>query len=91
MQWQSRAQVKLRQLTEEIGTKNTALLLEKEALIQTNRTLKRQMVRRTAGLLESERKLSTLMKNLPGMAFRCHNDPIWTMVFASEGCLSLTG
>ena len=40
---------------------------------------------------ESERKYSTLLANLPGMAFRCKSDPDWTMELASAGCLGLTG
>ncbi|RJX33656.1 MAG: PAS domain S-box protein [Desulfurivibrio sp.] len=40
---------------------------------------------------ESERQLSTLMTNLPGMAYRRSNDPQWTMVFVSNGSLALTG
>ena len=42
-------------------------------------------------LRESERMLSTLIGNLPGMAYRCLNDENWTMEFISEGCYELTG
>ncbi|MCG3110934.1 MAG: EAL domain-containing protein [Candidatus Manganitrophus sp. SB1] len=42
-------------------------------------------------LRESQRVLSTLMGNLPGMAYRCKYDPDRTMEFASEGALELTG
>ncbi|HPC95002.1 MAG TPA: PAS domain S-box protein [Sedimentisphaerales bacterium] len=42
-------------------------------------------------LRESERKLSTLMANLPGMAYRCLADDQWTMLFVSQGCAALTG
>lgn len=42
-------------------------------------------------LREKERALSTLMSNLPGLAYRCRNDTHRTMEFLSEGCLALTG
>ncbi|KAA3615349.1 MAG: PAS domain S-box protein [Calditrichaeota bacterium] len=42
-------------------------------------------------LRESERQLSTLMNNLPGIAYRCRNDSNWTMQFISSGCQELTG
>lgn len=42
-------------------------------------------------LAESQRKIATLMSNLPGMAYQCLNDPRWTMLVVSEGCYELTG
>ncbi|MFZ4414009.1 MAG: PAS domain S-box protein, partial [Bacteroidales bacterium] len=41
-------------------------------------------------LKESERKLSTLMNNLQGMAYSCLNDKDWTIKFVNEGSFNLT-
>lgn len=42
--------------------------------------------------LESQRFLSTLISNLPGYVYRCHEeDGIWCTQFASEGIYELTG
>jgi PAS domain S-box-containing protein len=38
-----------------------------------------------------ERFFSTLLKNLPGMAYRFANDGRWSMEYVSEGALNLTG
>lgn len=51
----------------------------------------RLLQRAEQALRENQRMLATLMSNLPGMAFRCRNDPDWTMEFISDGCLALTG
>ncbi|WNG49783.1 PAS domain-containing protein [Archangium minus] len=40
---------------------------------------------------ESERVLSTLLGNLPGMAYRCHNAPGFPLSYASPKALELTG
>jgi PAS domain S-box-containing protein len=42
-------------------------------------------------LTKSEKKLATLISNLPGFVYRCKNDRNWTMEFLSDGCLSVTG
>ncbi|MCP4042829.1 MAG: PAS domain S-box protein [Gammaproteobacteria bacterium] len=42
-------------------------------------------------LRESERKLSTLISSLPGMAYRSANQKDWPLQFASDGALALTG
>ncbi len=41
---------------------------------------------------ESQRRMETLISNLPGMAFRCRNNsPEFTMEFVSEGLTDITG
>ncbi|HSW44428.1 MAG TPA: CHASE4 domain-containing protein [Phycisphaerae bacterium] len=40
---------------------------------------------------ESRRAMTTLMSNLPGMAYRCLNRPDWPMQIISQGCNQLTG
>jgi len=42
-------------------------------------------------LRESEKKLSTLINNLSGIAYRCKSDDQRTMSYLSDGCLALTG
>ncbi len=42
-------------------------------------------------LQESQRKLNTLINNLPGMVYRFKGDAIWSMDFVSDKSLILTG
>lgn len=50
-----------------------------------------ERVRAEQVIRENERRLSTLLANLPGMAYQCLYDEQWTMKFVSNGCLNLTG
>ncbi len=77
--------------TRELETKNLALKSARATLARQNRHLEQLVAQRTATLSESQRTLSTLMSNLPGMAYRSRNDRNWSMLFVSEGCFSLTG
>jgi PAS domain S-box-containing protein len=47
--------------------------------------------RKERELINRERELSNLLKNLPGMVYRCRNDKEWTMFFVSQGSFDLTG
>ncbi len=42
-------------------------------------------------LRESRRFLKSILSNIPGMVFRCHNSPDWRMDFVSPGSRDLTG
>ena len=42
-------------------------------------------------LLQQRRQLETLLGNLPGMAYKCDNEPLRGMHFVSQGCKALTG
>ncbi|WP_167768478.1 PAS domain S-box protein [Haloarcula amylovorans] len=47
--------------------------------------------RTEAELRERNRMFSTLVDNLPGIAYRCENERGWPMSFVSAGCSDLTG
>jgi two-component system, sensor histidine kinase and response regulator len=42
-------------------------------------------------LSETERMLSTVVSHIPGVVYRCKNDPDWTMEYLSNGIGELTG
>lgn len=40
---------------------------------------------------EDRLDLHSLLSCLPGMVFRCQNDPDWSMLYVSDGCFDVTG
>lgn len=70
------------------------LELRKRALSRVNAELYSEIGERHTAetrLRETQRALATLVANLPGVAYRCANEPDWPMEFISEGCAALTG
>ncbi|WP_316978587.1 ATP-binding protein [Shumkonia mesophila] len=63
-------------------------VLRRELADAGNRRRRREA---EAALAEKERRLSTLMDNLPGMVFRAGIGPDLPMEFVSEGCREITG
>lgn len=63
----------------------------KNILSDYNQTLEAQVAERTAAVQESERRLSTLLANLPGYVYRVANDRNYTPEFISAGVFSVTG
>lgn len=50
-----------------------------------------ERLRLIAGLREQERMLANAFDNIPGMYYRCLNDPQWSLELVSDNCLALTG
>jgi PAS domain S-box-containing protein len=69
---------------------NRVILNDKTYLLAMERDITAERKAESA-LRESERRLSLLMKNLQGMAYRCDNDQDWNFKFVSGGALDLTG
>jgi PAS domain S-box-containing protein len=71
-------------LQKEVGTEQYEVL--------ANRIGHAVSERRTEdALAESERVLSTLMSNVPGMVYRCLNRDGWPMEFVSDGSVDIVG
>lgn len=64
---------------------------DRDAEIAQLRRVEQELRAAHSALRESQRAQASLMSNLPGMAYRCRNDPDWRMEFVSEGVYALTG
>ena len=58
-------------------------------LAQANDTTQRKLTEEA--LSDNQRKLETLLGNLPGVAYRIKNDARWTVEFISDASFALTG
>jgi PAS domain S-box-containing protein len=86
-----RAEAALRELNASLEERVRARTAALEAMNASLTAEINERQRIEASLQERERALSTLMSNIPGMAYRCLNDAAWTMKMVSEGALDLTG
>ncbi|MDY6931227.1 MAG: PAS domain S-box protein [Halobacteriota archaeon] len=53
--------------------------------------IERRLAETEKRLKEGQRSISNLLKNLPGMAYRCKNDEERTLLYSSEGSTGITG
>lgn len=67
-----------------VATTAVFLYLVVRSAVASRRKLRR-------GKEETDRFLRTLIANVPGVAYACHDDPDWTMVYVSDGATGLTG
>ncbi|MBX0294832.1 hybrid sensor histidine kinase/response regulator [Haloarcula nitratireducens] len=71
-------------LQKDVGTEQYAVLANRiDRAVSENRA--------KSALEESERQLATLISNLPGLVYRCRNEPEWPMEFVSDGADELVG
>ena len=55
------------------------------------RYYQRQNALDTVALRDSEERFRTLVRNIPGVSYRCELDEHWTMIFISDEAKTLTG
>jgi len=78
---------------QEFALQETNAAIEEKARLRTREleTEVKDGQKAKIALAESQRKLATLLSNLPGMAYRSYGDNPWEMAFVSDGAYPLTG
>jgi len=79
---------------EELIAQLNVMLRIKDAedkLRKENKKLGADIENKIQELEESNRKIETLLDNLPGFVYSCANDRDWKMEYISEGCKDVTG
>ena len=76
-------------ITDITERKQLELDLNSQKIRLEDELVKRQKIK--DALLESQRVVTNLIRNLPGLAYRCQNDPDRNMEFVSDGGYLLTG
>jgi len=64
---------------------------EQYAILANRLTNVVERVRSRRALAERKRRLETLIDNLPGIVYRCRNEPNWPMEIVEGECRKLTG
>ncbi len=73
--------------------KGSAVLDNKDKVIGKIGTIQdiSARIKTNMALLESERRIKTLINNVPGVVYQSKNSKNWEVFFISEGCFTLTG
>ncbi len=80
-------------ITRNVIAKGSAFYDKKGKIIGKFGTLQdiSDQIKPNAALLESKRRISTLINNVPGVVYQSRNSKNWEAFYISEGCFTLTG
>lgn len=65
--------------------------IKPDSILALNRTFSRKRGGSRGKLLESEKRFHTLVNNIPGAFYRCHNRDGWRMIYLSNYIHQITG
>ena len=68
-----------------------AVIFVLSRLLKTRRESAQRLLESHNQLSQQEQQLQRFMNNIPGIAYRCLNNPQWTMLFVSGGLVDILG